>query len=511
MPTYRYASYPSVKLYEDKGSQKQLHHLLWGDWVRLEGPEEDGWVPVRVRGKNGWMHTEDLQEERLLEVVFTDVGQGDGCLLITPQDKHFVIDAGVGDNMYRYLRWRYGGFKRRWKFEGAVITHPDQDHYFGFQKLFEEPNVSFGTVYHNGIMEERDDRKPLGPSRTIRGVKYLTGIIEDQGQLEAFLAEESRWRHPENTRWDKRYPTLLHTALTSGRVDDIRMLSAAHSEQHEGRGYLPAYGPDKPLSIEVLGPVEEPDGAGAARLRWFRREPTGGSYDKGKTKNGHSILLRLAYRDVSLLFGGDLNRSAETFLLQHYAGLDGLPTPGRDEQLLVDRTRPFFEADITKSCHHGSADFTDLFLRAVNAAATVVSSGDEESHAHPRSDTLGAIGRRGRGWRPLIFSTELMRSTREREPQSTAIEIGKLRERRDRTSTPEERAEIDAEHDTLVDELLKRNVTVYGAINLRTDGRRVVLAYMLERFRQRGNSLTRWDIYPMEKMGDGPLVYTGSS
>ena len=28
------------------------------------------------------------------------------------------------------------------------------------------------------------------------------------------------------------------------------------------------------------------------------------------------------------------------------------------------------------------------FMRAVNSAATVISSGDEESHGHPRSDTL---------------------------------------------------------------------------------------------------------------------------
>ena len=52
----------------------------------------------------------------------------------------------------------------------------------------------------------------------------------------------------------------------------------------------------------------------------------------------------------------------------------------------------------------------------INASATVVSSGDYESHSHPRPDALGAFGKHGRGERPLIFSTELARSTREFTP-----------------------------------------------------------------------------------------------
>ncbi|HEU4619852.1 MAG TPA: hypothetical protein VFV10_17570, partial [Gammaproteobacteria bacterium] len=112
-------------------------------WVRIDGDAEDGSVPVHVRGTDGWMLEQDLQEERVLEIVFTDVGQGDGALVVTPEDKHMVVDAGVGDNMYRFLRWRYAGFKTHWTFAAAVMTHPDQDHYRGFGKLFAEPHVSF--------------------------------------------------------------------------------------------------------------------------------------------------------------------------------------------------------------------------------------------------------------------------------------------------------------------------------------------------------------------------------
>ena len=81
-----------------------------------------------------------------LTVCRVDVGQGDGCLLVTPNDKHVVIDAGVNDNMYRYLRWRYGGFEKPWRFESGLISHPDQDHYAGFEDVFDDPNVTLSPT-----------------------------------------------------------------------------------------------------------------------------------------------------------------------------------------------------------------------------------------------------------------------------------------------------------------------------------------------------------------------------
>ena len=63
-----------------------------------------------------------------------------------------------------------------------------------------------------------------------------------------------------------------------------------------------------------------------------------------------------------------------------------------------------------KCCHHGSADVTEEFLEATEPAAYVVSSGDEESHVHPRPDLLGLLGKKGRGIRPLVLCTEILRS-----------------------------------------------------------------------------------------------------
>ena len=69
-----------------------------------------------------------------------------------------------------------------------------------------------------------------------------------------------------------------------------------------------------------------------------------------------------------------------------------------------------FEVDLAKSCHHGSSDFEIDFMKKINPFATVISSGDNEGHAHPRADAIGCAGKYSRGERPLVFSTELARS-----------------------------------------------------------------------------------------------------
>lgn len=138
-----YAGYPSAPLYAGRESRKQIKQLLWGDWIKVVENESDGIVKVRARGSDGWVPSKNLQRERLLEIVFVDIGQGDGALVVTPQDEALVIDAGEGDNMYRFLRWRFGRFERPFRFKAGVVTHPDLDHYKGFGPLLKEPNIQF--------------------------------------------------------------------------------------------------------------------------------------------------------------------------------------------------------------------------------------------------------------------------------------------------------------------------------------------------------------------------------
>ena len=495
----RYAAYPSAKVYDDLGHQ--IQHVLWGDWIRVESePDDDGWVQVRARGMDGWMKESDLTEERLLDIIFVDVGQGDGCLVVTPDDKKIVIDAGEGDNMYRYLKWRFNFSRSRRVLDTAIITHPDKDHYEGFRALFKEPKLLFRRILHNGIMEQKP--KPFGPERTEGRIKYITEPMLDRAQLEAFLAEPERYGR-------KLYANLLKAGLDS--LTDGGEVSMIAAGTPDAPNYLDGYGPSDKLTMKILGPVVEPDDDGSPRMRWFRTRPDGGSNDKGKTKNGHSVILMVTYGDVKIMLGGDLNSSAEAFLMEHYTGLEFPPEDSNAELRLIDATRETFGADIAKCCHHGSADFTDSFMAAVGPAGTVISSGDEESHAHPRCDTLGAIGRHGRGWRPLIFSTELARSTREDEGDAK-VTLGKLKEQIRTATTDERRDTLEKRREKLINALTTRNVTTYGAINLRTDGKKILMASKLERPRESKTRsglrlITKWDVYPLKRVGGGPFVF----
>ncbi|MGH7587354.1 MAG: hypothetical protein ACRELU_02060 [Gemmatimonadota bacterium] len=264
-------------------------------------------------------------------------------------------------------------------------------------------------------------------------------------------------------------------------------------------GHVPGYGPTAQMTIEVLSPVPEVRPDGSLRLPW--------SNSDGITKNGNSIILRIRIGKVRILLGGDLNRPFEERLLEHYTGLDPRPVTEADRLSLVTEARKRFRSDVAKACHHGSADFTSRFLEGIDAIATVVSSGDEESHCHPRPDALGALGRRGRGERPLIFSTELARSSREmiETPQAVKDKVSDLLELRDQTTDPAMKKAIRKKIQEAISRV-ERSVAVYGAINLRTDGEKVVIAQKLERPRPNGE---KWDAHRLEADESGELLYLG--
>jgi beta-lactamase superfamily II metal-dependent hydrolase len=491
MPSF--AGYPSAFLREEPGSRKKVEQLLWGDYLNVLGPERDGWLQVRARGTTGWIDRATVAEERLLEVNFVDIGQGDGCFIVTPDDRFIIVDAGEGDNMFRFLRWRFNLTQypdRVVRVAAAVITHPDMDHYRGFKQLFDSRHFAFGTVYHNGVVE-RTGGALLGPTEREGMRSYLTGVVADRAALDAIIGDGALVGR-------KLYPALLRSAATGGRVNDVRMLCADDGHLPGYDGQQPAAGNGPRLSIQVLAPVPEPDAAGARRLRTFG--------DPGKTKNGHSVVLMLRYGDVRVLLGGDLNVPAEHYLLKHYTGMDPETDSEAGREALVERAREVFEADFAKACHHGSADFTSLFLRAVNAVATIVSSGDDEPHCHPRPDALGALGRHGRGDRPLLFSTELARSARERikDPYALRATIEELYSLREATEDGQARAEIDERIKKALG-MLDRSVAVYGMINLRTDGVRAIVAQKLES--PRSGTGEKWDVHRFEPGDGGRLRY----
>lgn len=480
---HRFVGFPAAVLYDAPDGNAAMQRI-WGSFLSLTGQRDGDWLQVRFGRDQLWVKEADTQERGTLELLFLDIGQGDSCILTTPDNRKLIIDAGANDNLVRFLKWKFRFAAKPVRFEAFVITHPDEDHYHGFDPVLDDVEYEVGTVYHSGLVERAGTSSvdSLGTRVTAGTRTYVTGLVDTNAQLDQLLTPARIGR--------KQYPAMLRKSLDSGRVGDIRKLDATD-------GFVPGFGAADDVSIRVLGPVRE-DAGGASGLRWLS--------SVGKTKNGHSVVLRLVYGGVSFLLGGDLNIPAEEYLLEHYTGLPVPPRTVQDEELLVRRARTMFESDFAKSCHHGSADFTEFFLKAVNANATVISSGDDEPHAHPRADTLGTVGKHSRGRRSLIFSTELARSTRETITNAPAFR----QQIRDAVVALEAArvtnvrvAEAEAALEALL-ELIERSVSVFGAINMRTDGDRAIFAYRIER--PRGPS-AQWDIYTFERDATGELVF----
>lgn len=69
-----------------------------------------------------------------MKVIFYDVEQGSCCHIITPNDKHILVDVGskAGDSIVEYI-WRT---YCRYDLDGLVITHPHADHIFDLPNLY---------------------------------------------------------------------------------------------------------------------------------------------------------------------------------------------------------------------------------------------------------------------------------------------------------------------------------------------------------------------------------------
>ena len=455
----RFCAYPSAFIYADpkgKGIKNLAKHLFWGDTVKLEGETRDGWYEVSSRDVKGWMKKDELQTNPLLDIIFLDVGQGDSCFIVTPADERIILDAGPRDNLVRYLRWRYSQFKTaEMKAMGGdirafILSHPDEDHYGGLKFLFDEKilgaKMNVGTFFHNGIFPRKGDFDQALDNKNIGSVNYLTHPLRDTQELKTFLQENK-----------------LKLNEFSLLIDDIQSRSSEVKFQmlNDKSGDTEIVDNVPGLSIKILSPVLENDTGGAPLLRSFAR-------NLGICKNGNSVVMVLRYNNVKIFFSGDINEKAEEFLLDRY----------RD-------TPDAFKADVFKAPHHGSSDFLDDFITAVDPAVSVVSSGDNEEFSHPRADTLGSLGKNGRGNRPLIFSTELGRSLR--------IETGGGKKSQPVPAPPGDEATKD------------RIVAVYGAINLRTDGHKIVMCQKKE---ARDSMGREWDLYRLEpKDGTGVLTY----
>jgi beta-lactamase superfamily II metal-dependent hydrolase len=388
----------TVPLYREASGSAKWFDLLWGDPVMVLTP---GVPRSRVRARNwtGFVTTSNLVGTSLLEVYFIDVGQGDGVLIRTPDGRHLLIDGGyprakqpTGKSAADFVDWKF--FKdyglARIRLDAMVASHCDADHYGGLWDLLRTDEdamaeldcagAEVGAFFHAGVSWWRPGNRWLGHTRD----GFLIDLLDGFDSLEEGLRSDAARR------------------LQGEWADFLREVRQATSNVHrlgvmagDDRGvFVPGFaGDDGTPSLRVLAPVlHELDGRVGVRSLGATAQNT----------NGHSVLLRMDYGRARILLTGDLNRRSMQALLDEYRGAEGL-----------------LACDVAKGCHHGSDDVSFAFLRHVNAAATVISSGDTAGHGHPRPVVVAASGVTGHVTiderndallTPLVYSTEVERS-----------------------------------------------------------------------------------------------------
>ncbi|WP_223787395.1 ComEC/Rec2 family competence protein [Marinicella meishanensis] len=510
----------------EKTSKNAANHLLLGDYLRYLGTTDGDWAKVKCRGDEGWLKTDWFSEQRLLEINFIDIGQGDGCHIVTPDDEVILIDAGEGegftgqggDNMYRFITWRYNlrcrdDGKPPFDIEHAVMTHPDLDHYYGFINLFKHPKLNFKTISHNGIVE-----RPLGGASQSSFLYDLGRKVPPTPRQKVYHLWDTVRTHQDMIEVLDAHPNSQKFYLSTLRAARDNNPQVQFKFVDQSQKFFAAYNQNNDLQMEVLGPITED-----IEFNGQTKDCLIKLGNEGETKNGHSVIFKLRYGKLKVLLGGDLNAKSQDYIAQYYSGIQTKMSDLEDEirdiredlisqnltiderkameqrldehrkllDLIISKTRGVFQADIAKACHHGASDVLDSFLQAINPIATVISSGDEESHSHPRPDALGAFGKASRGHRPLIFSTELARSSVEFSyPIKFYQKLKDMEAKKDAATTQAKKDEIQQDMEQLRDS----NVAKYGMITIRTDGERVIIAQKLEEERSPGQ---KWDIYDL--------------
>jgi len=475
-----YVSADETGLFDSATAKKTNVKLLWGDRVRVLA-SIGGRVKVRARGRDGFVAKKDLGGKSLLEFYFIDVGQGDGVLIRTPDHRHVLIDGGFGRSMQQtgknaadFVDWKftrdYGS--KTIALDAMIASHNDADHYGGLSDLLSSDpmsraelratGVTVDAFYHAGLSWwKKGKTRTLGASESTSEGRMWTQMLGDRSDAESALGTGGGRKLA--GQWAELFEGVVATKTSNGKNTPIQRLS--HRD-----GFVPGFDPVAGgVSIKVLAPVEFEVG-GKPAIRRFKGQ------DSINT-NGQSILLRVDYGRCRVLLTGDLNTESQLALLQDYAGA-------------VQE----FECDVAKACHHGSDDVSYRFLQALRPAVTVISSGDNEGHDHPRPGIVAASATTGfltiendRIATPLIYSTELARSHRFSKAallefasnsgvpvsvRGTALANAKV-------TFPKREGQTVARSRAL-DRALFLSDLVYGLVNVRTDGNKILCATLNE-------------------------------
>jgi hypothetical protein len=342
----------------------------------------------------------------VLRIWMINVAQGDGLLIQLPSKYNYDPDPADGDTtkseridvivdgganptseagrLSDFVSDIYGATSPI--IEYTVITHHDQDHVIGITKLLGASEITFDTIFHNGLASYRGGKHGL-PVNTQAGIV----AIGNDGKIQRALG-----RVNSSGRFEPGF--LIHnlaelkTGLANdefhGIYDDLARAATAKAYRDELKAFQRA-GYSAPFISERL--VERGVNLPDIKFNVLWPETEARSYggnDWGETINGNSVTFQLAYKDFSMLFTGDQNDKSEPELLKF---------------LRAEGKLNLLDCDVMKVPHHASSHGVREFFQreGFEPVLAVASMGDvgfkskkmsSLAWQHPSMDVIEWLG-----------------------------------------------------------------------------------------------------------------------
>ena len=285
-----------------------------------------------------------------MQVHVLDVGQGDSILIISPEGKVVLVDAGdqtKGKVVLEALK-RYNVQQ----IDYLVATHTHPDHIGGMDDVLK--NMKVLTVLHNDI----------APPEVVNSE---TAASPSEAQKPGQKAAAAKAKKPAPQKGGK--TTELPTVKAYNEYKSTVEQSGAQFQKVEPNQQIDLGGG---AILTVLAPQPP----------LFTREQImkGG----GNELNANSIVMRLDYGDFSLLLAGDAEAQTEDRLLNKDLNLS---------------------ATVLKVGHHGSKyASSENFLKRVKPEAAIISTGEFNRYGHPATVVLERLKAAGVN---KLFRTDL--------------------------------------------------------------------------------------------------------
>ncbi len=252
-----------------------------------------------------------LSSQNVLKIIFFDVTQGDSALITTPNGMNLLIDAGPGHGMVVQE-----------SDPGELVTEIDAG------KEIILPYLKTHNILLTGIIVTHPHSDHFGG---------LVSIFNEGFYPKWFMDSGIETSHP-----------VYYKILQEIKKKKIEYKIAKPQQKI----FL-----DEDVEIEILAPVNK------YSLEFVDR-----------AVNNSSIVAKLTYKRISVLFTGDIEIFAEMDLLEYKDKL---------------------KSTILKIPHHGSFTSTSLpFLDSVSPEVAIISCGRGNPFGHPHSETIEKLNSR---------------------------------------------------------------------------------------------------------------------